>query len=34
MFYENGFVIFACALKLQEIQLFKETTQVIKLLRH
>ena len=30
MFYENSFVALACTLKLQRIQLLKETTQVIE----
>ena len=30
MLYENSFVVLACTLKLQAIQLFKETTQVIE----
>ena len=34
MFYDNNFVVPACTLNLQGIQLFKETTQAIKLLRH
>ena len=33
-FYENNFVVLACTPILQGIQLFTETTQVIKLLRH
>ena len=30
MFYQSSFVVLACTLKLQGIQLFKETTQVIE----
>ena len=30
MFYENSFIALACTLKLQGIQILKETTQVIE----